>query len=152
LAQAGSITKLSQAFARLAKCTARGSAKLRHDLDQAVIALLHQTPIDLEVMEAIFDAAGTTFAKYPTKEPARTALEALGTSENEGARRYALKVDFESLPSASHLRMQTMLSEAAHKTLGVDAVPPLRSLRASHRCEPRRASFAARFRELSWAA
>jgi hypothetical protein len=54
----GSIAKVFKALMRIANCAARGSAKLRHDLDQAMIALLHQTPVDLEVMEAILDAAG----------------------------------------------------------------------------------------------
>jgi hypothetical protein len=110
-AQAGLITKLSTAFARIAKCAERGSAKLRQDLDQALIEVLGQTPIDLEVMEAIFDAAATSFAKDRTEEPARTALAALRSSEDDGACRYALKVDFGSLPTVSHLRMQAKLSE-----------------------------------------
>ena len=118
VAQAASITKLSKAFARIASCTARGSGKLRQELDQAVIALLRQSPIDLEVMEAIFDAAGTSFAKYRAEEPARTALAALGSSEGKGVRRFALKLEFESLPSASHLRMQTRLSDLVTSAAG----------------------------------
>jgi hypothetical protein len=117
-AQGRSINRLSKAFARIARCAARGSARLRQDLDQALIELLRGDPVDLEDMEAILEAAGTTFARYPTEEPARTALSALGASEEDSARRYALKLDFESLPSALHLRMQTMLSELAASTPG----------------------------------
>jgi hypothetical protein len=117
-AQARSITKLSKAFARLAKCSRRGSAKLRQDLDQAVFAVLCQTPVDLEVVEAIFDAAGTSFAKHPTEEPASTALATLESSEDDGVLRIGLKVDFESLPSASQLRMQTTLSDLVTSAAG----------------------------------
>jgi hypothetical protein len=117
-AQARSINRLSKAFVRIAKCAARGSASLRRDLDQALIELLPGGPVDLEVMEAILEAAGTSFAKYPTEEPARTALAAFGASEEDSIRRYALKFDFESLPSALHLRMQTTLSELAASALG----------------------------------
>ena len=102
----------------MANCTTRVSAKLRQDLDQAMIAILCQTPVDLEVMEAIFDAAGAIFAKYPTEEPARTALAALGISEDDGVLRIGLKVEFESLPSACHFQMQTMLSDLVASAAG----------------------------------
>jgi hypothetical protein len=117
-AQARAITELSKAFARLAKCSGRGSAKLRQELDQAIIAVLCQTPVDLEVMEAILDAAGTSFAKHLTEEPAGTALATLGSSEDDGVLRIGLKVDFESLPSASHLRLQTTLSDLVTSAAG----------------------------------
>jgi hypothetical protein len=129
VAQAQSIINLSKAFARIANCAKRGSAKLRQELDQAMIVLLRQTPVDLEVMEAIFDAAKTSFAKYCEEEPAKTALAALGTLVEDGVHRSALKVEFESLPSASHLRMETALSELATSVGGdLTAVQVLRKM------------------------
>jgi hypothetical protein len=130
-AQARSITRLSKAFARMANCTTRVSAKLRQDLDQAMIAILCRTPVDLEVMEAIFDAAGAIFAKYPTEEPARTALAALGISEDDGVLRIGLKVEFESLPSAYQFQMQTMLSDLVASAAGDLTAPQILSTMAS---------------------
>jgi hypothetical protein len=69
-------------------------------------------------MEAIFEAVSTSFAKYSTEEPARTALATLGSSKHDGVGRFVLKFEFESLPSKSHLRMQTTLAELATSAAG----------------------------------
>lgn len=49
--------KLGVAFARIAKCAKRAPAKLRRRLNERLIPLIREAPIDLEVIEAIFDAA-----------------------------------------------------------------------------------------------
>jgi hypothetical protein len=67
--------KLYKVFGRIAKCTKPAPERLRHRLDQSVISLVHQDPIDLEVIEATLDATASLFLQYCEEESAKTALE-----------------------------------------------------------------------------
>ena len=60
--------KLGVAFARIAKCAKRAPAKLRRRLNERLIPLIREAPIDLEVIEAIFDAAVAAFWEFPKEE------------------------------------------------------------------------------------
>lgn len=117
-AHALSITQLAKAFARIANCAKRGSPRLRRNLDQAIVPIARQTPVDLEVVEAILDAANAQLAKH-NEEPAKTALDALGVRDDGEVQRFAMKVEIAGLPSASVLRLTAVVSEVA-KNGGAD--------------------------------
>jgi hypothetical protein len=66
--------KLRKVFERIAKCTKRAPAELRHRLDAAIIPLIQKEHVDLEVIEEIFDAVVKVFSEYSHHEAAKTAL------------------------------------------------------------------------------
>jgi hypothetical protein len=47
----------------------------RADPKLTCVSLVHQDPIDLEVIEAILDATASLFLQYCEEESAKTALE-----------------------------------------------------------------------------
>ena len=77
VAQVGALTKMREACARIAKCAKRAPASLRRDLDRAVVELARRPPIDMETIEAFFDAVNEAFDKHPGVEAAKTANSAL---------------------------------------------------------------------------
>ena len=104
--EASTRNKLYNAFVRVAKCAKRAPERLRQSLDQAVIPIVQQDPIDLEVIEAMLDAAATTFLRYSKVESAKTALKALGVTDVDGIRR----VDFSGLDTARQREVEAALS------------------------------------------
>jgi hypothetical protein len=67
-------TKLHDTLRRIAKCAKRAPARLRRRLDEQVVPLTRESTIDLEVIDAIFDAAVAAWWEFPTVEASRTAL------------------------------------------------------------------------------
>jgi hypothetical protein len=111
-------TKMRKACACIANCAKRAPARLRRDLDRAVVELLRQHPIDAETIESLFDVMDRIFARYPDEEAAKTALCALGSWDDGELRRIPLKAEFQSLPSLFQPQMETRLSELASSASG----------------------------------
>ena len=76
--EAQSRKKLGSAFKRLANCCWRAPAGLRRRLDEAIVPLLQQDPIDSEVIHDIFDAAASEF-EISSEEAAVTAMRAMSS-------------------------------------------------------------------------
>ena len=74
--EAQSRKKVGSAFKRLANCCRRAPAGLRRRLDEAIVPLLQQDPIDSEVMHDIFAAAASQFEISP-EQVAVTAMRAM---------------------------------------------------------------------------
>jgi hypothetical protein len=77
IAEANARAKMCLTLKRLGKCCRRASAGVRQRLDEAVLPLLAQDPIDSEVIEAILDAAATEFELFSGQDAAATAFRAM---------------------------------------------------------------------------
>src|SRR5262245_27271568 len=102
--------KLHKVFDRIANCARRAPESLRQRLDQAVIPLMHQDPIDLEVIEAILDATASLFLQYCEEECAKTALKAFAVTDVDGIRQIGAKVDFSGLDKVRQHKVVAALS------------------------------------------
>jgi hypothetical protein len=102
--------KLYKAFVRVAKCAQRAPERLRESLEQAVIPIVQQAPIDLEVFEAILEATASVFLQHCEEESAKTALKALGVTDVDGIRQVKAKVDFSGLGNARQREVEAALS------------------------------------------
>jgi hypothetical protein len=69
IVEANSHAKACLAFKRVANCCRRASAGLRRHLDEAILPLLAQDPIDSEVIEAIIDATAAEFELFGNDLP-----------------------------------------------------------------------------------
>jgi hypothetical protein len=69
--------RIRKACNRLANGISRAPAELRRRLDRAILSLVHEDVIDLEVIEAIFDAATKTLDDLADRESMRSAARAL---------------------------------------------------------------------------
>jgi hypothetical protein len=113
--RAEALFKLGDGFERLGNCAKRSSANLRHELDQSILALLRQTDHDPETLEALLNEADRIFTKYSAEEPAKTALSALGSRDDEDDFHWIdLKSGLQALPSTSHRRMEDVLDNLAN--------------------------------------
>jgi hypothetical protein len=113
-AQSEARDKLGGGLERLGNCAKRGSANLRVELDQAILAVVRQTPHDPETLEAILEEADRIFAKHSADNASKTALRALGSFDDEdGNRRIRLKSELQALPSSSHRRIEAQLDKLA---------------------------------------
>jgi hypothetical protein len=70
-------TIIQRACRRLSKCIKRAPAALRHRLDQAILPLIQERVIDLEIIETIFEAATKVLEEFPSSEPSSTSATAL---------------------------------------------------------------------------
>jgi hypothetical protein len=66
--------ELGDAFRLIANCAKRVPTKVRRRLKEGVLRLIREGPVDLEVIEAVFDFAASVFAEFPKEEAAKTAL------------------------------------------------------------------------------
>jgi hypothetical protein len=111
-------SKLHKAFERIAKCAERAPAALRRRLDVAIIPLIQNKYIDLEVIEAIFDGAVEVFSEYSHHEAAKTALAVL-TYQVAGDERYpTVKNEFPGLSAEDRIKSEkalTALGKASKK-------------------------------------
>jgi hypothetical protein len=105
-----SINKLRKVFERIAKCTKRAPAELRHRLDAAMIPLIQKEVVDLEVIETILDAAVEVFSEYPDQEAAKTALAVLTYQAPGGERYTTVKNDFPSLNARDRIKSEKALN------------------------------------------
>ena len=95
--------KLHKAFERIANCAKRAPAELRRRLDAAIIPLIQREPVDLEVIETIFDATVEVFSEYSNHEAAKTALSVLTYQAPGGDRYTTVKNDFPGLGAKDRL-------------------------------------------------
>ena len=102
--------KLCRAFGRIAKCAKRAPAELRRRLDVAIIPLIQGEHVDLEVIEAILDAAVKVFADYSHQEAATTALAVLTYQPPGGERYMTVKNDFPGLCARDRVKSETALA------------------------------------------
>ena len=98
--------KLHKAFERIAKCAERAPAALRRHLDVAIIPLIQNGHIDLEVIETIFDAAVEVFSEYSRQEAAKTALSVLTYQAPGGDRYTTVKNDFPGLSAKERVKSE----------------------------------------------
>ena len=111
VAQVRACKRLRKACACTANCAKRGSASLRQDLHRAVLELARQPTVDVETIQAFFDAVNEAFAKHPDEEAAKTANSALSIRVDGEIHKLDWKLEFESLSSFSQRRLETRLSE-----------------------------------------
>jgi hypothetical protein len=104
--------KLHKVFVRIAKCAQRAPENIRQKLDQAVIPLVQQDLIDLEVIEAILDATASLLSQLCEEESAKTALKALGVTQVDGIRQVGAKVDFSGLDKVRQHKVAAALSNS----------------------------------------
>ena len=102
--------KLYNAFVRVARCATRAPERLRQSLEQAVIPIVREDPIDLEVIEATLDATASAFLEQCEEESAKTALKALGVTDVDGFRHVGAKVDFSGIDVARQREVEAALS------------------------------------------
>ena len=77
IVEATSRAKARLVFKRVANCCRRASAGLRRHLDEAILPLLAQDPIDSEVIEAIIDATAAVFELFSEQDAAATGSRAM---------------------------------------------------------------------------
>ena len=77
IVEARSCATIKDACSSISRCISRAPAVLRRRLDRAVLPLIQEPIVDLEVIESIFSAAKATFEEFPTCESCRTALKSL---------------------------------------------------------------------------
>ena len=70
-------SKLANTFRRTANCAKRAPRALRKCLNEGIASTIRHNHVDLEVIEAIFDATVIAFSKFPNTEAARTVLDHL---------------------------------------------------------------------------
>jgi hypothetical protein len=102
---------------RVANGISRGPAELRRRLDRAILKLIHEEEIDLEVIEAIFDATTKTFDEFADRESTSSAARAL--RELRAAHFFALSMALRcktekaiaDLVAASSVNSQTLTAD-----------------------------------------
>jgi hypothetical protein len=110
--------KLYEAFERISKCARRAPAELRRRLDGAIIPLIQEEYIDLEVIETIFHTAVEVFSKHAHTEAANTALAVLTYQPSDGERYMTVKNDFPCLSAKDRVKSEkalTALGKASKK-------------------------------------
>jgi hypothetical protein len=110
LSQRDMQAKTAAALGRVVKCIGRAPAGLRQQLDDAVAAVRWHERIDTEVVADTIDATIAAFSAHPDCEPAQTALAALTTVEDSGARRRRLRNDYADLPWQVRANVEGALS------------------------------------------
>jgi hypothetical protein len=134
--------RVKQALQRLAHCAKRAPARLRRLLDEQIASLLQGGEVDLETIEALFQAAREAFDQFPNSEAATTGLSALGVYREHGYDTIGLASDFSSLSSLLQANCTSALSQALQggAELGAETVfemlaegisPPLRPPRGA---------------------
>jgi hypothetical protein len=77
IVEATSCAKARLAFKRVANCCRRASAGLRRHLDEAILPLLAQDPMDSEVIEAIIEVTAAKFELFSEEDAAATGSRAM---------------------------------------------------------------------------
>jgi len=103
---------VKQALQRLAHCAKRAPARLRRLIDEQIVRLLQGGEVDLETIEALFQAAREAFDQFPDSEAATTGLSALGVYREQGYDTIGLAGDFSSLSSLLQANCTSALSQA----------------------------------------
>jgi hypothetical protein len=88
---------VGDAFRRIAKCAKRAPMKLRRRLNEGIMPLIRESPVDLEVIEAIFDSAVSAFEEFRDEEAAKTALREMCGLPPDHDRVVVIKSDYSVL-------------------------------------------------------
>lgn len=99
-------SKLHNAFERIANCAKRAPTELRRCLNTAIIPLIQKGHVDLEVIEAIFDAAVKVFSEYSHHEAAKTALAVLTYQAVGGEQYTTVKNEFPGLSAKDRVKSE----------------------------------------------
>src|SRR5262249_36497697 len=93
-------------------------------LDEQIASLLQRGEVDLETIEALFQASREAFDQFPDSEAATTGLSALGVYREHGYNTIGLAVDFSSLSSLLQANCTSTLSQAlkSDATAGAETV------------------------------
>ena len=90
--------KLRKELRRIANCAKRAPVRLRRRLDAMVVPHIRESIIDVEVINAVFDAFVLAFAKFPKLEESKTALRLMCASP-EHDRAVLIKSRYEAVGS-----------------------------------------------------
>ena len=101
-------SKLHNAFERIANCAKRAPTELRRCLNTAIIPLIQKGHVDLEVIEAIFDAAVKVFSEYSHHEAAKTALAVLTYQAVGGEQYTTVKNEFPGLSAKDRVKSEKL--------------------------------------------
>jgi hypothetical protein len=127
--------KLHDTLRRIAKCAKRAPATLRRRLDEQVGALIRESVIDLEVIDAIFDAAVAAFEEFPNAEASRTALREMCDRTPDRDRVVVIKSEYEAVGVAYQRKAEeaiaVLASSSSHKASASDVFNALASVLCS---------------------
>ena len=129
--------KVAKLCKRLWKCANRAPAVIRRRLDMRILRLIRRCTIDLEVIEAVFQAIKLTFQGFPNCEASKTALEAFegapveaieikGRKSKDGI----IPVDFSAAQLTFHADLQKAMVDIVHGPKGRGCTATVRLLQA----------------------
>jgi hypothetical protein len=110
IVRANTHIQIKGALLRIAKCSKRAPARVRHELAEALEPLLGLDVTDLETIDAIFDTAGEIFGNHVQTEAAKTALATLRVRIEDGRRIAGLKSAYSAIHPSVHERIVLALS------------------------------------------
>ena len=109
---------LATAFRRVANCAKRAPLKLRKRLNDVVVPLILNKSVDLEIIDAIFDAVAKVFFEFPEEESATTALRVMCGLPPDHDHDIVIKSDFSVLDNIYQRKAEkaiTTIAEASNK-------------------------------------
>jgi hypothetical protein len=115
IVEATSRAKVCHALKRVANCCRRASAGLRRHLDEAILPLLAQDPIDSEVIEAIIDATAAVFELFSEEEAAATGSRAMMVTVKGREPNNWLKNNYAGLRAETQGNCEAALSKLGKK-------------------------------------
>ena len=110
IVEANARAKARLAFKRVANCCRRASARLRRHLDEAILPLLAQDPIDSEVIEAIIEATTAAFEVFSEEDAAATGSRAMTVTVKGREANNWLKNNYASLRAETQGNCEAALS------------------------------------------
>jgi hypothetical protein len=136
IVEAASRAEVRLAFRRVANCCRRASARLRRHLDEAVLPLLAQDPIDSEVIEAIIEATATEFEVFSEEDAAATGSRAMTFTVKGREPNNWLKNSYAGLPAETQGNCEAALSKLGKKPQSLKAHMVFDALAAGLESEP----------------
>src|SRR5262245_59062028 len=115
IVEANSRAKVCRAFKRVANCCRRASAGLRRHLDEVILPLLAQDPIDSEVIEAIIEATATEFVLFFEEDAAATGSRAMIVTVKGRKPNNWLKNEYAGLRAETQRNCEAALSKLGKK-------------------------------------
>jgi len=136
IVQANSRAKARLAFKRVANCYRRASARLRRHLDEAVLPLLAQDPVDSEVIEAIIEATAAAFEVFSEEDAAATGSRAMIVTVKSREANNWLKNSYAGLRAETQGNCEAALSKLGKKRKSLKAHMVFDALAACLKNEP----------------
>ena len=125
------VETLTTAFRRVANCAKRAPLKLRKRLNEAVVPLILNKSVDLEIIDAIFDAVAKVFFEFPEEESASTALRVMCGLPPDHDHVIVIKSDFSVLDNAYQRKAEKAISAIAEASNKKITVPDIFDVLAS---------------------